>query len=502
MAVRIPDTLERTTPQSAINVRAPRHVNTTEGLVAGLRQVAEVGFDVQDREDKLSYSRAQTSALLGQSEALEAMDQDDYYDEKDEAQGHREFAQGKYQESVNAAIGEARELITNPYDREAFDEWAKLETERGRIQAGKKGFSREKDHAIATANDEIEGLRRAAVGAGDTATRATMIKNMRDRIDVLVDKGYLSEAEGQAMAEKATQDYAKGALEAMDPESQVEALRNPSKSVAGLLHADNREAFLRRAIAQRDADLVHAERARETEQKQLQRDIWNMLEMNGWDLASVPDFLDLDAERQQSLIAMSKSRAQGLPRTTNPRFKSRLERMAAEEPTAFMKVDLWKQRQLLSDEDFDALENLQNGLIANRTEALRTLGNLQTHKQVIDEVVRAVGFDTSPKEGTQDARDLEEIHALAETAFANFTAQNAREPNNIEMREITNRIVAEKITGWFVTDKRAFEITDPDDMEDLPPEELAVIDEILRQQGAAVNNENRLYIFRLSLVTP
>lgn len=501
---KIPDQIGYQAAPRISGVVTPRVRSTTaDGLVQGVQSVAKDAMAVREKQDELAYTKAKGHFLLAQSESLYAMEDPTYYNELGDQGGHKDYAMRRYGEEMNQALGEARAMLTNPRDRELFDVEMRLVNERGMQTAGNAAFEKESSFELAAMDERIQGYIKDGVSSLDPSMRMDRIEQIQAEVEAQRKRGTISDDKAQSLNQEYTRQYALDVLGAQDPQTQIDMLRDTSNNVTKFLNKNDIKALERAAIAQRDADITTAERAREVQQKELQREVWDLLEQNAWDIASLPKdkFLELDASRQTNLLNMSERMAKGQARTTDEKFKAKLEREAALDPTAFLARDLEAERYRLSDQDYEDLNRLQIGVFTQQRDALAKRQQLLGKQNVIKKVLELADFDPTPKDDTSEADEVAEIEMLASRAWDNFilASPGNRTPTDAEYTQIVSAIVADQVRERdYLWDKttRSFEVDSPDD---LPEADVEEIKRILQVKGLAETDENIVAMFRAML---
>lgn len=167
----------------------------------------------------------------------------------------------RYRESMQKAQDEAVQKIAGRRSRALFEEQAKLDIERGLVPIRENARRREIDVGRAALDTLIEDNRNSGLAANDEPTRTAFIQNTNAGIEEAVRKGYLTAQEGVARRQKATTDYAMGALEIMSPTKRMEALQKPEGTVASYLPADLRARLKEQTQADIDREAAAAQTA-------------------------------------------------------------------------------------------------------------------------------------------------------------------------------------------------------------------------------------------------
>lgn len=206
--------------------------------------ISNIGFQMQEKTDKLNYARAKSSLLQEQMKTLSDLEQD------------QDFStyETKYNDRMKAAREASLELLGNSRDQQAFELESDTDILRGLEQVKQKAWAGEKDSAIASVEQLSTNNRESAIRSSDQATRFGLIKATQDAIDGLAEKGYISRADAVQLRQKTAQDYAEGIVDSMGYEQQIPLLQSKSGSIADFIPSDKRQGMLDRALREKRAE--------------------------------------------------------------------------------------------------------------------------------------------------------------------------------------------------------------------------------------------------------
>ncbi len=173
----------------------------------------------------------------------------------------------------------------------------------------------------------------------------------------------------------------------------------------------------------------------------------------------------------------------------------------------FLQTNLYEHRPDFANAEFKELVNLQTSLRSGDDKAAKDLDGFRTDQMIVNDALRAAGFDTSPKPGKKDAEAVNKFRRAVDEHLKQLQSRTGRKATNQEVQEIVDNLMVKGVTEkgliWDTT-KRLFELGPQDqfeiDPDDIPAGERAKIEEALRRRGIAVNNQKivDLYTRKLS----
>lgn len=188
-----------------------------------------------------------------------------------------------------------------------------------------------------------------------------------------------------------------------------------------------------------------------------------------------------------------------------------LKQMAAAPKTRdkFMRMDLSKARNYLSDSEFKEMTTTQANLRKKDANAIAKLDGFMSDRQVVHSTLEAAGFDTKPKTaGSDEAKKYNEVMRHIDNQVARWKeANNAKVIPNKELQSIVDNLVVEGVVPGsgvplfgpfggprvFETKKKVFEL-DPGEafdfeVDSIPQAEQQKIRDTLRRHNIPINND-------------
>lgn len=189
--------------------------------------ISNIGFQMQEKTDKLNFARAKSSFLQEQMKTLSDLDQDQDFSTYER----------KYTDRMKAAREASLGLLGNSRDQQAFELESDTDILRGLEQVKQKAWAGEKDSAIASVEQLSTDNRESAIRSADQATRFGFIKATQDAIDGLAEKGYISKANAVQLRQKTAQDYAEGIINSLPYDQQIKLLQSQNPAMLEEVYA-------------------------------------------------------------------------------------------------------------------------------------------------------------------------------------------------------------------------------------------------------------------------
>lgn len=224
-----------------------------EDIGAGLQRVAQVGYQLQDREDKLTYAKAKSDLLLADLKTRSELQNDEDW----------QTYEPRYREKMKKAREGVAGQIRSPTDRSLFEQDSDFDIERGVLAIQEVAKRKEVDTGRATLDGLLKTNRTAALEATDAATRTALIDSSRDALDGARSKGYINAQEDENLWQGWKASYGEGYLNTLPLTEQISVLAKPKGTAADFIAPDRRANLLKGAQRELEAE----RRAREAEQR-------------------------------------------------------------------------------------------------------------------------------------------------------------------------------------------------------------------------------------------
>ena len=229
-----PSRIQRRTPRGGQGVQAPRAA--TAG--AGLQQLAGVASDFgkefarqteveEARKDKLELSKARAEWKKSRAEQSGAYDQDEDF----------KTIEGRYRNTLTERSGEISAAISNPDNRQLFEDSISGDIDIGATQMRRLAFGKESDFELSRLDEDLADLRGIALASNDDEA----IQIASERIDGAVDAGYLTQQQATNLRQGTTKDYAISRVQLADPMDRRRLLKG---SLGQYIDADDQKKLL------------------------------------------------------------------------------------------------------------------------------------------------------------------------------------------------------------------------------------------------------------------
>lgn len=283
MAIRLPDVRNIQVADFSGNRGVARLDMSNAG--AGLASIGQGLSEMGERRASYQASKARTEFLTGYTSEINS------YDERTDYQN---FDQD-FRKNSEQLLNDAASTIENERVRQEFIDNGMLRIQEGAERVRNQAYKQEVDYERGTVVNDLTALRETAITAKDQNVVDT-ITTMEDRIQSSIDVGYYSREEGEKLKQAWRVDVAKARIEAMDPSTRIEALKQP--------WASNLPAELRARI-ERDA---------KTETKE-------------YEAISISDsYIDEGLSRSEALSRIGKIKDPELRQSVETRFDYQFQR--------------------------------------------------------------------------------------------------------------------------------------------------------------------------------
>lgn len=165
----------------------------------------------------------------------------------------------------------------------------------------------------------------------------------------------------------------------------------------------------------------------------------------------------------------------------------------------FLRLDLLNDRLNLADPEFKELVNLQTGLRAGSSEAQSIIDGYRSDKQIVDDTMRAAGFDLRSTD-EDDLKAVAEMRAeIDRRVQAHKKKTGKKYIDNIELQSIVDGMFVEGVDpnsgflGFFKKRKKAYEIEPGQefelDVDTIPKFDRQRIEQALKLEGKEITEE-------------
>lgn len=223
-------------------------------IAAGLSDLAQAGFQITERQDRLNYAKTKSSLLLEDLKARSEFENDPDY----------ATYETRYRDRMKKVRENALGQITNKTDRVAFEQDSEFDIERGALAVRGLAKTKEVDTGRATLDSVLSENRTAALETKDAGTRTALIQASSDALRGAKDKGYISAQEEESHWQRWTADYGEGFLDVQTLPKRIELLSKPKGTPADFIAPDRRAVLLKAAKNELEAE----QRARLAELRQ------------------------------------------------------------------------------------------------------------------------------------------------------------------------------------------------------------------------------------------
>jgi hypothetical protein len=231
----IDDLGQRSIPQSRARFVAAARPGAD--IATGLNDVAAAGFQITEREDRLTYAKSKSGLLMEDLKARSELEQDPDY----------ETYEPRYRDRMKKAREIALGQIRSKTDRLAFEQDSDFDIERGALAVRGLSRTKEVDTGRASLDSILSTNRTAALEAKDSGTRTALIQASSDALRGAKEKGYISAQEEEGQWNRWTADYGEGFLDVQTLPKRIEVLSKPKGTPADFIAPDRRAVLLKAA---------------------------------------------------------------------------------------------------------------------------------------------------------------------------------------------------------------------------------------------------------------
>lgn len=458
--------------------------------------IGKIGEQIQDRDDKLNYSRAKTEYLKQKIQIESSFENDSDY--------------ATYGERYKDKIGKAREsavgLIRNPMLRESFQQDTDIDIEQGLAGMAKKAFARESDNGRANLATVLDDNQKLILSTGDPAIRASAYNNVNSAIDSAAANNWLDKEASGNLKRKFAEESALGEFTAKSAKDQLEMLSGNHPALQ-FIPLDKRRALEDRAKSAITSQMFVQKRIENLQKAETYDQVFDALEMNNGDISAIPAnvLLSLSPEQQTRTHKHASDLATGKYNVTDVERYHDLKNFAANPATRqkFLDVDLTKEVFDFAPADRKELINLQAKIRNKDPEADKMLDGYRSIGQRLNDTLIQADVNPSPKKDTDEAKSLAMLRDRVERGVIKEKERLGKKELTAdeEQRVIDRELITERkqtLFGWG-PDKESFLFQTQ--VDDIPDGDRKKIEAALTQLGQPVNDANiiKMYVQKRSL---
>ena len=214
-----------------------------------------------------------------------------------------------------------------------------------------------------------------------------------------------------------------------------------------------------------------------------------------------PDMISsMDISDRKALRNYADTLAEGKKPVTNWGEYYRLRQMATspDQRQNFLDENMMAYRGSLSDTEFKELVSLQADMRNGGKNSERVLDGFRSKDSIVNDALRGIGVDPSPKEGSDDAGKVAMFRKAVDDSVMAFQERTKRKADNKEVQEIVDTLAIKGIIEdkflWFDKSKRFYELEDGDSfkikVDDIPSDQRRLLEEALIQRGEEPSEDN------------
>ena len=409
----------------------------------------------------------------------------------------------KYEDQTQSAfVNNARnEAIQNYREPGAIQESLIMQLNSIESYAQNKGWSAEQTkEAMTTAQSKTHlGILQRMVNAGDDQLASDYISKVKKSLaaddlvtaEKLVDSGNLR-GESQRRADD---------IFGKNSESQTLAL----EEARSIDDPKLRDETVRR-VKQRFSD---KKKAKDQDNESLHQRAANTID-GGGGVDAIPreDWERFSASQKTALINYANKRSEGIEPETDWVKYYDLKTKASVPATRgeFLKTNLMELRPKMADREFKEMVKLQADLRSGKKS--KELDGFRSDNQIVNDAMRAAGFNTNPSPGSDEAKSLSQLRARVDEEIRQRQERTGKKATNEDIQSVVDTMLVEVVTDpglFFDTRKRVFEL-DPEEtgqieIDDVPRNDRNKIEQALKKNGVPVTEDAILNLYRQRLET-
>lgn len=376
----------------------------------------------------------------------------------------------------------------------------------------------ERQEALINDLADLQGLspesRKRLLTEGKSRTHASVIAQMLSDNNDRLAKAYFKESSSELTAEdkKRAQSMIDEGSVRGESQRQTDNIMEMGMSQSDALEKardikdpEVRDETVRRVRARYAENKTLEEEA----QKTLFQESFNKIDLNPSRDAIPPEtWTKLSPARQKVLNAWIDKKKRGKDIVTDwvTYYDLKTQASSPSQREQFLRRDLLKERLKLGDSEFKELIKLQAEMRSGSKSAQLNIDGYRTDKQIVDDTLRASGFDLRDK-SVDNQKRINNFRAEVDRRVKEEKEKTGKKYiDNERLQFIVDSMLVEGtdpdsgVFGFFQTKKRAFEI-EPGaefelDVDSIPMGEVNKIKGALKRRNMPVNDENiiRLYL--------
>lgn len=253
------------------------------------------------------------------------------------------------------------------------------------------------------------------------------------------------------------------------------------------------------------SDYALKEQAKRQWEENLMTKSGNIIDKTGTTDSIPPnEWQALSPSQKESLKSYARHKREGTQPETKWSEYYDLKTMASAAPTrdAFLKINMMEYRGQMADAEFKELVSLQTDLRKGSKSAESQLDGYRTDQVIVNDSLRAAGFDPSPKAGKSDLQATSRFRRLVDEQIIVYQNQTGKKADNNQVQNIVDNLMVKVVTdrGYlWNTEKRAFQLGSEDSVEikfnDIPKAERAKIEQVLRARNIKASEDKIIEIY-------
>lgn len=522
---RLPDVDDQRLAIPQSRARFVQSAQPDAGLAEGLQSLAQAGFRIKERQDKLAYAKAKSDLLLADVQTRAELEADQDW----------QTYEPRYREKMAKARESAAKSL-RPRDKGVFEQDSSFDVERGVLAVKGLARSKEVDSGRATLDSILTTNRNAALEAQDESTREAFVNATRDALDGARSKGYIKDTEDENLWQGWKASYGEGLLSMQSAESRIKILSAPKGTPAEFIAPDKRVALLKAAqnenrevrvrrdaqaaedqifaqggslesmrakaralkdpevrdstLARLEGRVTDRETDREVADRYLRRTAWDVILKGGkWDDIPAKVVSRMDPQDGIQIKNYLASGAKGDVKTDTTVWYG-LKQLQGADPKEFAEADLLKYRGSLSETDFQSFADAQGKI----NEDIRNGYGVQTDNAMVESALRGMGVKTTAKAKERDLDRAAKFRYQFDQEISALQKETGQKASEDQKRSVIDRLTLEVVTerGFFSdTKKRVFEVNPDEQIEEviIPKDERKRIITALQRRNIEVTED-------------